>query len=307
MSFRSLIVSVGLLAAVFAVFPAVASAQVTTCNQGFASFWGINNTTCGSATLAVYVQVQNRDGVLFQNPSDFTVTVSGQNPNPSTFAGSIGGERVSIRPGSYSISVPVTRGFTPTYSTGCHGVLAPNENALCVVTMTSNATNYPYPQPYQPCLSVAPYTCTYPGQVLQCTPSVQTVAAGQPVTFTAIGGTGAYSWTTASRSFVNVGPQLNTTLTSAGAQTVTVTSGSQTATCTVTVTGVYVAPVITPIYTNTIAPSIALAQQYVVARLPNTGFAPQNGAEAAFAVALLMAAGIVTYPYIRRAFLVVAR
>jgi hypothetical protein len=37
-------------------------------------------------------------------PSQFTITVSGNNPNPSSFQGSLNGTKVSLYPGKYAIS-----------------------------------------------------------------------------------------------------------------------------------------------------------------------------------------------------------
>jgi hypothetical protein len=44
-----------------------------------------------------------------------------------------------------------------------------------------------------------------------------------------------------------------------------------------------------------------------VPALPNTGFEPMSAATVAFAVVLLIAVGILTYPYVRKAFAVITR
>jgi uncharacterized repeat protein (TIGR01451 family) len=66
---------------------------------------------------------------------------------------------------------------------------------------------------------------------LQCLPANQTVNAGSPITFTAIGGTGTYSWVSAAGN--GNGNTFSAVFNQSGSATVT--SGNQTATCNVTV------------------------------------------------------------------------
>lgn len=277
MSFFKNVLAGAALAASVAVFaPSIASAQVASCVFPYAP------TSCGTGALQVYVQMLNSVGAPY-SPGSFTVSVAGQNPSPSSFVGSQNGTVVALGAGPYSVSLTGNAyGYSSQYSQGCSGTIAQGQNSLCVITVSSGAGSTAYPVPY-------PYP--YANTQLVCSPSYQQVAAGQPVTFSAAGGTGTYSWSSADRTFNNVGQNLTTTLQTTGAQTVIVSSGSQTATCTVNV----IAPAGAISY-----PGPTLTPTYVPA-LPNTGFAPQNGAAFAFASVLLLAAGIFLFPYVRKA------
>lgn len=73
---------------------------------------------------------------------------------------------------------------------------------------------------------------------LTCAPQTQTVVAGQPASFTAVGGTDPISWFAdfGSSPSSGTGRTFSTSYTSPGSKTVTVTSGQQQATCTLVVT-----------------------------------------------------------------------
>jgi hypothetical protein len=277
-----------------------------------------NGTTCASQdpTLLVYVQVPNQSYGTNLSPSNFTVSISGNSPSPASFTGSLSGTQVVFGAGSTGYSATVVNnagyGFTPSYSTGCSGTLAASQSATCVITVSASNNYYSYPQPYV-CTQQYPYSCLSP-QPLTCSPSYQTVSAGQTATFVATGGTGgSYNWTTPSQTYLGTGSILNTSLPSAGTQNVTVTNGSQTANCTVNVVaGIYPSNAYnTPIYgSNAVYPTVTTAYgesnvvvSYVTPNLPNTGFAPQDETTAlAFAVILLLAVAGISYPYVRSVF-----
>ncbi len=265
--------------------------------------YSYNGSVCGPRTLLVYVQVMNpSDTNATYAPSNFTVTVSGTNPTPSTFAGSIYGTPVQMGVGNYLVSIAnAPAGFTASYSAGCSGSIDYlGQGPTCVVTETSSANQYSYPTPYP-----YPYTTLQP---LTCTPSYQTVNIGQSVTFTVengIQGTfvnglpaqSGYNWQTPSRSFLNIGPTLTTLFQTSGVQTVTVSNGAQTAICTVNIVSTAQAVVYpgASSVTATYYPSSS-----VVPTLPNTGFEPHTALEYALALALLGAAAIASYPYVRK-------
>lgn len=71
-----------------------------------------------------------------------------------------------------------------------------------------------------------------------CAPQTQTVVAGQPASFTAVGGVDPISWFAdfGSSPSSGTGRTFSTSYTSPGSKTVTVTSGQQQATCTLVVT-----------------------------------------------------------------------
>lgn len=306
-----------------AIVPAVASANTPWwCDSSFGSWFGVGNcgAMSGPAGVLVYVQVPsygNYYNTGERQPSDFTVSVSGQNPSPATFQGSRDGSPVLLGSGSYSVYISADAyGYTPSYSAGCSGTLAAGEYALCVITMSRSSYN-PYPTPYPYPCTAGPYGCSYQLPTLSCTPSYQTVSAGSAATFRAAGGSGSYSWTTPNRTYLNVGPVLSVVLQSYGMQTVVVTSGAQSSTCTVTVAALgSVYPVSSGISPTAITPSVVYpsgtapvvlspavytSSSLVAPGLPNTGFEPVDSASLALAAVFLFGAGIFVLPYVRKA------
>lgn len=261
--------------------------------------------TSTTGLLNVYVQVLNQSGYSY-TPANFTVSVAGNNPSPATFTGSQSGTLVSLNPGPFVVTVQDANGYTADYSVGCNNTIAAGASHTCVVTMHKNYNNYyPYPNLY-------PYP--YNQQpALSCRTDTPTVALGQTARFTAVGGIGGtYNWRTSSQNYPNVGPVLTITFQNSGAQVVSVTNGPQTAYCNITVTTSYypqpVNPSYTyPSYTYPAAPAYPYQTQTYYPRLPNTGFAPSNGAEMAFATVLLMGAAVAVYPYAKKAFVVAVR
>lgn len=221
-----------------------------------------------SARLTVAVNVLNsRGGTL--TPGNVQITVSGNNPSPSTFTGSIGGVTLALGPGSYAVNPPSLVGYTSSLSGACSGTIATGEARSCNVTYSDS--------------NFGPYG-GYTGP-LTCTPAAQNASLGQTATFQAYGGLGTYTWKTADRTFINIGPALTTSLQTAGPQTVVVTSGGQTAICTVNVSGIYAYG--SPTY---------YSGGYVLSAqtgpgFPNTGFEPIDWAGLTLAIfAVIVAA-----------------
>ena len=249
--------------------------------------------TSTTGLLNVYVQGINQTNSSY-GPGNFTVAVSGQNPNPATFQGSIQGTLVTINPGTYSVTLTNTSGFNTSYSVGCDSTMLSGGTQTCVITVNAGSYNY---------FSSYVYPYTYQALPLTCRTDTPVVAVGQSARFTAVGGVGGtYNWRTPYNNFPNSGPVLTTTLDGSGVQSVTVTNASQVATCNVTVSSSYY-----PQPTNTFYQEAPYQTQSYYPRFPNTGFAPSNGAEAAFAVVLLMGAAIAVYPYARKAFALAVR
>ena len=249
--------------------------------------------TSTTGLLNVYVQVINQTNSSY-GPGNFTVAVSGQNPNPATFQGSIQGTLVTINPGTYSVTLTNTSGFNTSYSVGCDSTMLSGGTQTCVITVNAGSYNY---------FSSYVYPYTYQALPLTCRTDTPVVAVGQSARFTAVGGVGGtYNWRTPYNNFTNSGPVRTTTLDGSGVQSVTVTNASQVATCNVTVSSSYY-----PQPTNTFYQEAPYQTQSYYPRFPNTGFAPSNGAEAAFAVVLLMGAAIAVYPYARKAFALAVR
>lgn len=234
------------------------------------------NVGGGSARVNVSVNVINDNGGTRQ-PNDFVVTVSGTNASVSSFQGTAGSVQVTLGAGSYAIDAASTGSYSISRTSECSGTIMDGETRNCAITLNDQGSYYNAP--------------TY-GR-LTCSPSRQSAVLGNTVTFTAQGGSGPYSWVTADRSFINVGPTLNVILGSVGTQTVYVTSGFETASCTVDVYGA--AGTIVP-------PGKVLGAGTVIPGLPNTGFAPNAlGTLLALLAALVAfpAALIIGYSYVR--------
>lgn len=306
------------LAIVAGLVPAFAFAQqYTNCSTQWQN-WGSTNCTPGN--LLVYVQVNNNNGAN-RAPADFTVSVSAPTVSPSSFPGSLQGTSVLVG-GNYSVTVLQQQNYTASYSSGCSGYLSQNSSATCIVTESniSGYNNYPYtyyPNQYYP--SIYPYNTGY-SVPLTCAPSGQTVTIGQNITFTAAGGDySQYNWYTSAQPnnvSYNVGRTYTTTLLSPGNQNITVTNGQQTAVCSVTVVGYPVSgyvynntpgtSYIPPVSVNGTYPSVTVTPSYIPS-LPNTGFEPIDTSTLAMVLALLFAAALAAYPYVRQAFATILR
>jgi YVTN family beta-propeller protein len=67
--------------------------------------------------------------------SDFTITVSGNNPTPSSFAGSSSGTTVTLNPGRYSVTENLLSGYTSSMSGDCSGTIDnTGETNECTIT-----------------------------------------------------------------------------------------------------------------------------------------------------------------------------
>jgi uncharacterized repeat protein (TIGR01451 family) len=85
------------------------------------------------AQLKVIKTVVNEHGGTAK-PSDFTMTVSGTNVQPSIFPGSASGTVVALDAGAYSVSEIPTAGYTPHFSADCTGSVLAGESKICTVT-----------------------------------------------------------------------------------------------------------------------------------------------------------------------------
>jgi hypothetical protein len=284
--------------------------------------------TSSTGLLTVYVQVTSQTGGYpYQQtytPANFTVSVSGQNPSLTNFAGSQSGTALTLSPGSYNVVVNNTvPGYVPSYSVGCNYSIAAGQTQTCIITMTPSYNYAPYTYPSN---NVYPYNYNYPYvQPLTCQTVTPTVALGQSATFRALGGAGGtYNWSTAYQNYPNVGPSLTIAFQASGAQSVTVTNAAQTATCTINVTtSFYPVPTSTtyPTYPNTypgttypgtypgsVYPTQTQTYYPAYPGLPRTGFAPRDlSTGIAFAAVLLIAAGLALSPYARKAVAIISR
>jgi YVTN family beta-propeller protein len=98
-------------------------------------------------TLVVTKKVVNEGGGD-KKPSDFTITVSGNNPTPSSFAGSSSGTTVQLSPGKYEVTEPgPTTNYNSTLSNGCSGTIREGETNECTITNTYSVSPPPPPPP----------------------------------------------------------------------------------------------------------------------------------------------------------------
>ncbi|MFL6362307.1 MAG: beta-propeller fold lactonase family protein [Nitrososphaeraceae archaeon] len=88
--------------------------------------------------------INNNQGT--KKPSDFTITVTGNDPSPSSFSGSSSGTSVTLRPGNYKVTeTERPSGYTTRYSSGCSGTLDAGQTEDC--TITNEANKSPEPKP----------------------------------------------------------------------------------------------------------------------------------------------------------------
>jgi hypothetical protein len=82
-----------------------------------------------------------------KQPSDFTITVDGNNPTPSSFDGSSSGATITINKGSYNVTeveAPdisydyVPGRYTPSYSSDCAGTIQTGDTVRCTITNKYN-------------------------------------------------------------------------------------------------------------------------------------------------------------------------
>ena len=88
--------------------------------------------------LTIFTQVNNEGGGK-KNPSDFTIQVDGNNPNPSSFPGDSDGTIVKLDQGKYSVSESEQSGYTVGKSASCSGTINPGQTKTCTITNTYNS------------------------------------------------------------------------------------------------------------------------------------------------------------------------
>lgn len=69
-----------------------------------------------------------------KKPPDFTLTVHGNNPSPSSFAGSSVGTAVKLQMGMYSVTEAGPPGYNSTLSGDCSGGIMSVETRNCTIT-----------------------------------------------------------------------------------------------------------------------------------------------------------------------------
>jgi hypothetical protein len=167
--------------------------------------------------------------------------------------------------------------------------------------------NYPY---YQSGYSYPNYNYDYDynryydrDDDVVCVPEQQTVHEGERAYFVAYGGDGEYDWRADGRTYRDAGTRFSHVFDDEGTETVRVESDDESDTCRVRVLDrrdYYPYPSY-PTYPTSYTAPVTVAATYVPQALPNTGFPPVSSAALAFAVVLLLGAGIVLTPYAKKA------
>ncbi len=86
----------------------------------------------GFGNLTVIKQVVNINGN--KQPSDFLITITGNNPNPSSFPGNPNGTSVIIGTGTYQVTEVEDQKYTASYSSGCSGSVVNGQSYICTIT-----------------------------------------------------------------------------------------------------------------------------------------------------------------------------
>ncbi len=101
-----------------------------------------NHILPGSETfINIITKVDNTNGGT-KKLSDFTITVTGNNPSPNSFSGSSSGTSVTLRAGNYKVTeIRGPSGYTTSYSSGCSGT-ASGGLIKCTISNQYNAKTY---------------------------------------------------------------------------------------------------------------------------------------------------------------------
>ena len=103
----------------------------------------ITNTLKAAPKLTVIKHVINDNGGT-KTAGNFTLTVSGSSPSPTSFPGSEVGTDVTLQPGPYAVNEAAVSGYTTTKSAACAGSLAHfGDTATCTVTNNDVAASPP--------------------------------------------------------------------------------------------------------------------------------------------------------------------
>jgi hypothetical protein len=84
-------------------------------------------------TLIVKTKVINSSAEA-KKPSDFILTIHGNDPSPSSFLGNSSGTHVKLHMGMYSTSVSGPSGYNSTFSGDCSGGMMAVETKECTIT-----------------------------------------------------------------------------------------------------------------------------------------------------------------------------
>jgi prealbumin domain-containing protein len=104
--------------------------------KGIADIKSIENKTSINqiqGKVIVTTKVINEGGGN-KKPSDFTITIHGNDPSPSSFAGNSSGTPVKLHMGMYSVTENGLSGYNSTSSDDCSGGMMSVEAKSCTIT-----------------------------------------------------------------------------------------------------------------------------------------------------------------------------
>ena len=108
------------------------------CPQGIVTLDYGDDKTCTitNSKLPILTVIKNVVGGI-KAPSDFEISVSGNDPSPSSFSGSANGTVVILGPGAYSVSEIEDSHYAASYSADCKdGTINYGDNKTCTITNT---------------------------------------------------------------------------------------------------------------------------------------------------------------------------
>ena len=147
------------------VFFACGKANITggTTSSGGGGGGGQPTPTTGTLTVTKKTVCPESDCTSIGiSPTDFHITVTGDNPKPDSFVGSATGTEVTLGPGNYKVDEPdrceggsfvcvVIGGFTfvflPAFVADCTGTINAGQTKDCVITNTLHAVHSGPPEP----------------------------------------------------------------------------------------------------------------------------------------------------------------
>jgi hypothetical protein len=95
-------------------------------------------TPTPTPTTAILTVIKIVAGNTTATPSQFTIHVTGNNPNPPNFGGSATGTDVTLGSGPFSVTetLPAGTSFTNTTAGDCAGTIAAGRHLSCTITNT---------------------------------------------------------------------------------------------------------------------------------------------------------------------------
>ncbi|MBI5654535.1 hypothetical protein HZC53_02715 [Candidatus Uhrbacteria bacterium] len=88
-----------------------------------------------TGTLYVVTQVLNNSGSGSKSAGDFTMTITGANPTPASFAGTPNVTAVTVNADEiFSVDQTLDASYDTTFGDGCFGKVTAGDNVTCVVT-----------------------------------------------------------------------------------------------------------------------------------------------------------------------------